>query len=288
LFAACLVLAQAAVAQGTGKLATPLPWINLDDKAAAPVGGPFATTPPKSDAPVALRSARAEPRKGKVPGALVNGHRFGLGLPREVVFDVVDGTVWADGSNYKASFAADGFTYVPFFGSDAARNYPIVFSLQAAAVGAAAALGAAAPQLRGNTVTIERGALRERYDVHSGHVEQKFEIATPFRGDLTLTLGGHRPARGTRRRRAALRQRARVRQLFERRAGSHTRASRRATTTSSCVPIATAARPHRWATRMASSGVGAEVPEPRTASAGRASRSPPARSPPPARPSAST
>ena len=36
----------------------------------------------------------------------------------------VDGTLWAAGPTWKASFAADGTTFVPCFGPAAPRNFP--------------------------------------------------------------------------------------------------------------------------------------------------------------------
>ncbi len=137
-----------------------------------------------------VKFAQHEPPKGLDTLALPNGNRFEAGLPPgRVVFDDASSPIWAEGGNYKASFAASGFTFVPYFGADAPQNYPLEISLEHAQLGTTLApLSVASPRRQGNTVTIDRGALLERYDLTSAHVEQKFVLAMPFAGDLTLTL----------------------------------------------------------------------------------------------------
>jgi hypothetical protein len=48
---------------------------------------------------------------------------------RVLFADAADGRTWASGDTYKAAFGRDGFTYVPFLGSAAPRNYPVQFAL---------------------------------------------------------------------------------------------------------------------------------------------------------------
>ena len=73
---------------------------------------------------------------------------------RDVLTDECgDGLVWAIGNTWKASFGAEGFTYVPYFGSAAPRNFPVRFQLQAVQVGGEALpLGPGSVQRRGHEV----------------------------------------------------------------------------------------------------------------------------------------
>ncbi len=168
------------------------PQVDLDHK----VAGPATPIPPaiaKVDVPAlqgGAPSTRARASRGNDASvALPNGRGFRLGLPADaVVFDAAGNTIWAEGANYKASFAGAAFTFVPFLGSDAPRNYPLTFSLQALALGGAVPLAATRPARHGNAVSLDHGVVVERYDLHPDHVAQTFAIATPFRGDLTLTL----------------------------------------------------------------------------------------------------
>lgn len=102
-----------------------------------------------------------------------------------------DGRLWARGATYKASFGAEGATYVPFLGARAPRNYPVRFALKSAEVGGHP-LGfdaAAAPVLSGTTVSYDRGSLVEIYELEPGSVEQKFVLASaPSGGDLVLRI----------------------------------------------------------------------------------------------------
>src|SRR5262245_59279628 len=46
--------------------------------------------------------------------------------PRQSVYFVnnAPGTIWVRGTTYKASFGAEGATYIPYLGSHAPRNFP--------------------------------------------------------------------------------------------------------------------------------------------------------------------
>ncbi|MFO1077474.1 MAG: hypothetical protein U1E73_07085 [Planctomycetota bacterium] len=107
-----------------------------------------------------------------------------------VVFDQVDGgPIWAAGAAYKASFGPAGFEYVPFLGSDAPQNYPVRFALRAVRVGGRALPLAAATAMReGETITIARGAVRERYEFTLDTVEQTFVVDSALSGDVELEL----------------------------------------------------------------------------------------------------
>ena len=111
--------------------------------------------------------------------------------PDAVWFDTPrEGEVWARGSSYKASFTADGFEYVPFFGSGAPRNYPVGFRLVAATLaGQDMPLSRASVSARERAVTLAHGALRERFDLSGASIEQTFVFdELPRRGTLSLAI----------------------------------------------------------------------------------------------------
>lgn len=100
------------------------------------------------------------------------------------VDDSDPGTVWARGDGWKASFAAGGFTFVPFLGSDAPRNFPLGMRLTAATVGATSLPLALhhAPIRSGTRIALPRGSLTEVYELAPGQVEQLFVFERPVRG----------------------------------------------------------------------------------------------------------
>jgi hypothetical protein len=107
-----------------------------------------------------------------------------------VLFDQPgDDRVWAVGANYKASFGADGFVFVPFFGHEAPRNFPVQFQLHSVRVGGQQlALPDAQPEQIGNRVQFARGAVVEQYDLELERVEQTFVIDSAAAGDVEVEL----------------------------------------------------------------------------------------------------
>ncbi|MFM7282794.1 MAG: hypothetical protein ACKO32_13555, partial [Planctomycetia bacterium] len=102
-------------------------------------------------------------------------------VSKEVLVDEPgDGRIWARGSSYKASFDRDGFTFVPFFGSQAPRNFPLHFRLASIEAGDTALLieSSAPAELDGRRITYARGPVIERYDLAFEQVEQSFVIDT--------------------------------------------------------------------------------------------------------------
>ncbi|MCP3917776.1 MAG: hypothetical protein GY711_19705 [bacterium] len=99
--------------------------------------------------------------------------------------------LWARGRSYKASFGHDGFRYIPFFGSNAPRNYPVRFVLEGVRAG-----GEEVPfheevraELAGSRVSLERGPLTERYDLAPESVEQSFELPHALgQGDVEVRI----------------------------------------------------------------------------------------------------
>lgn len=113
-----------------------------------------------------------------------------LMLDRVLFDEPGDGSMWAVGSTYKASFTPAGFTYIPRFGPNAPRNFPIAFALEEVTVGGRPlSLDAAAPTRQDNRVTFNRGAIKESYDLALNSVEQTFTLNDrPGPGDLVLRM----------------------------------------------------------------------------------------------------
>lgn len=109
-----------------------------------------------------------------------------------VLFDVdASGTHWARGRSYKASADASGFAFVPFFGSDAPKNYPVRFRLTRIERGGhALELDPTAGATRdGDRIRIDRGGAVVRYDLTPEAVEQSFALDVPDgSGDLVMSL----------------------------------------------------------------------------------------------------
>lgn len=100
------------------------------------------------------------------------------------------GQVWVRGDTYKASFTADGATYVPFFGSEAPRNFPVRFAAPEVWLGGEVLpTGAAAPQRGPAAVVLDRGAYREEYRLSRQGIEQVFVFdRLPRRDELVLRI----------------------------------------------------------------------------------------------------
>lgn len=96
----------------------------------------------------------------------------------EVEFVEQRGALWARGKSYKASADERGFTFIPFLGSKASRNWPVGFEVQAATLDSGAELELTAPKVsrHGNTLVIDRGAVTARYVMGLDEVEQTFVL----------------------------------------------------------------------------------------------------------------
>ncbi|MEM6675491.1 MAG: hypothetical protein AAF726_21760 [Planctomycetota bacterium] len=108
-----------------------------------------------------------------------------------VYYDVTGGTHWARGRTYKASADASGFSYIPFLGSDAPRNFPVHFRLaRVERDGVTFQLTDTADVHRvGDRMVLDRGGVEVRYDFAPESVEQSFAFARPLgSGDVTLHL----------------------------------------------------------------------------------------------------
>ncbi|MEM9801498.1 MAG: hypothetical protein AAGA20_14315 [Planctomycetota bacterium] len=108
-----------------------------------------------------------------------------------VFYDEIGGTHWARGRTYKASAGKDGFTYIPFLGSDAPRNHPVHFTLVGVERdGVEIPLEADARVRRSDDrIVLDRGAVQVQYDLALESVEQSFAFSRPpGQGDVTLRL----------------------------------------------------------------------------------------------------
>ncbi len=112
-------------------------------------------------------------------------------LLTEPLFDEPgDEHVWARGRDYRASFGPEGFSFLPVFGRQSPREFPVTFSLGAVTIG-----GEALPTTMlgvsrdGTTVTLDQGSLREVYHVGLDQTEQTFVFdQLPGIGDLVVEM----------------------------------------------------------------------------------------------------
>ncbi len=102
---------------------------------------------------------------------------------------------WVRGRTFKARAAASGFTYVPFLGSHATRNYPVEFHLESATFAdeEIPLPEAATVSVAGDRFILHRGPIQATYDVSLDQVEQSFVLEVPGgagtpKGDLVLQL----------------------------------------------------------------------------------------------------
>lgn len=134
--------------------------------------------------------ARRPHADGPVVQQILNDRMAGVD-PNAVYWSAAaDGRTWAGGATYKASFGADGFTYVPFLGSKAPRNFPVQFTIAAVKAGGADVAFAreVAPVRTGDRIVFDRGAVREIYEVRARGIEQTFEVAGALPGDVVVEL----------------------------------------------------------------------------------------------------
>lgn len=110
-------------------------------------------------------------------------------------------SLWVRGRTYKAKVSEEGFTYVPFLGSAAPRNWPVQFTVTGASLGGEA-VRLEAPRYgreqQGVVLTLDRGPLKERYVAGTDGVEQWILVEVPrravegadggARGDLVVTI----------------------------------------------------------------------------------------------------
>ncbi len=176
-------------AQTSGDVKVPRPLPHMED-VKTPPNGPTtkANEPMPARAPQPSRADASSPSKPPAP-ALAAPHTE----IDHVYFDAhTDGSVWALGTAYKASFTPNGATYIPFLGSCAPTNYPVSFGLKSITVGdQAIPFDPAAEAVReGTRVVYDRGGVVELYSMKLDSVEQEFTFASlPSSGDLVVRIG---------------------------------------------------------------------------------------------------
>jgi hypothetical protein len=140
-------------------------------------GGPEAPAPKPAPAPAPHAKGASRPS--------IDPARVHLDQPG-------DGSVWARTEQYKARFAPEGATFIPFLGSRAPRNFPLTLTFESITAGGQPFLTAApaAPERQGGAAVVyARGAVLERYDLRPDSMEQSFVLsALPAPGDLVVRM----------------------------------------------------------------------------------------------------
>ncbi len=121
-------------------------------------------------------------------------------LPETVLFDrPTTGVLWAQGHDWKACFDGRGTTFIPFFGSEAPKNFPLRIELASVSVGGQPLeLVDGKPQVDRGVVRIVRGAITETIATELASIEQSlvFErlpnrgavhVDIAFRGELAAS-----------------------------------------------------------------------------------------------------
>ncbi len=151
-----------------------------------PTSREAAAPPAVLPAPAAVHPAVPQRRSSPRPDASV-----GPVLDR-VLFDrpTAGGALWAMGSDWKASFDSAGFQFIPFFGSQAPRNFPLRVELDQVTVGGEPiVLAPGEPEQHGFAVRTARGGLTEVVDTSLRSVEQSWVFATlPNRGEIAVEV----------------------------------------------------------------------------------------------------
>ena len=101
-----------------------------------------------------------------------------------------DGQLYATTSRYKVSIGADGCSYVPFFGSQAPRNFPLRMQVRRVAVAGVPLPLAGEPTVsrRGDRLTLDHGPVQVHYDLTLEHAEQSFVVDARTVGDVVVEL----------------------------------------------------------------------------------------------------
>ena len=131
-----------------------------------------------------------EPTVKRALDSLPPGGLFAL-IDSPLIDQPNPGQVWAQGRNYKASFDASGFAFVPFLGSQAPQNYPVHFDFDRLRVdGASTTLNdRQGVRIEGDRIELSRGEITEVYHLGLDQVEQTFVFhERPEAGELTLEL----------------------------------------------------------------------------------------------------
>ncbi|MDF1836247.1 MAG: hypothetical protein P1V35_00125 [Planctomycetota bacterium] len=99
-------------------------------------------------------------------------------LRERMHYDMQNGQVWAMGGDYKASAGPEGFSFMPFLGSDAPKTFEHKMRLSSATLGGEPIVldGTAKVKRAGDRVILDRGPVDVFYDMSTESVEQSFEL----------------------------------------------------------------------------------------------------------------
>lgn len=128
----------------------------------------------------------------RIPTLAAPGSPLMLSAPRtQVAYSESSGVLWARGRNYKASAGSEGFTFIPFLGSAAPRNWPVRFEVEGARLGGEPLLqDGLRPRIsrEASAFVIKRGAVEARYVMGIDSVEQTFLVRGVAGQSRDLTL----------------------------------------------------------------------------------------------------
>ena len=86
--------------------------------------------------------------------------------------------IWSRGDTYKSHADGSGFTYVPFLGSSAPRNFPVRFELKSVNAGESIAFQEQGSVMRtADRIQIDRGSVQVWYYFSTDSVEQSFAFS---------------------------------------------------------------------------------------------------------------
>ncbi|MFN0243103.1 MAG: hypothetical protein ACKVWV_09460 [Planctomycetota bacterium] len=164
-------------------------------KTAPEMARPFESPPARPiDAPAAVdEQAKANSELGDGVAMPAFAPSVPLGVDHTVMhYDAPgDGSLWARGAHYKASFDETGATYYPLFSSQQPRHYPLTLSPDVVTLdGQPLAFERSAPATRTeHRIEIDRGAFVETYELAPESIEQLFVFRSlPSTGDLVVRV----------------------------------------------------------------------------------------------------
>ena len=180
--AALALLCTPALAQSGGKSAPVRPEFQ-DQKTAPALAQKLERSTQHVDAPAQEAKQKPALPKSKVRRAHLEHS--------SVLYRQLPDVLWARGASYKASFGAQGLSFVPFLGSTVPQDFPLALRLESARAGdeVLALETPCAAAREGDVVTLDRGALSEVYRLAPDSLEQEFVLQRqPGAGDLALRI----------------------------------------------------------------------------------------------------
>ncbi len=170
-------------------------WADIRTNASPPVNPATLEPVPIQQAAGQVPLAAFVPRSGASvvdvePGSDLSPSTFSLGHDEGLYVARRGETLLARGATYKAAADDSSFTYIPFLGSQASRNWPIRFQLEKVSVdGEPLVLDRDAAELDGKTMILPRGPVDARYRLTESSVEQTFTLdASAVRGNVEFRV----------------------------------------------------------------------------------------------------